>query len=538
VVAVAPRAPGDDPRTSIKRLKADMEDLGNALDAGMIESASSTLAKANADVSEIERTVNANGHVPNLTVVPTGNATPLPSAPEAEEAVLGAMLLAPAAIRVAAQEVRPEHFFSDSHKLIFESMLSLDEQGSGVDSVTVCAHMEQTGAIGSVTGVGGGPGGKKRVQEIAAVALTSANVGHYARIVRQVALERSLQIAVMNPRDTERITEAAAAITRERVVGGPRRALDGAEWLASQPAGCPAVWGTSDRVLWAEGEPLMIYGPDGVGKTSVAQQIVLALCGIRTDPLFELPIVRADRPVLYLACDRPRQARRSLFRMVPREKHHLLEGRLLVWEGPLPFSIPAQPRALLEFVQLHEAGYVVIDSLKDVAVALTDPEIALKVNQAFQWLAANMVENCVLHHPRKDPAGMPARAKTLEDVYGDRNFVAGMGSVISLYGKAGDPVVQFEHLKQPAGEVGPFKILHQHDTGTTTLYEHKTFVEILVDAHRPLRVDEVASIFYGSPDPSKSELEKARRELRKMVDRHEAQQMTETGSGAVAFTSL
>ena len=170
------RSGQDNSRTPTGRVKADIEDLGNALDAGMIDSASATLSKLSADFSEVEREQNSNGHVPNLTVVPAGDATPLPSALEAEEAMLGGMMLAPAAIRVAAQEVRPEHFFSESHKTIFESILSLDEQGSGVDTVTVCAHLEATGAIKQVSGANGGPGGKKRVHELAAGALTSAKL--------------------------------------------------------------------------------------------------------------------------------------------------------------------------------------------------------------------------------------------------------------------------------------------------------------------------------------------------------------------------
>ncbi len=527
----------NDPRTPIRRAFSDLEDLGNAFDAGLTDAVNTSISRLRADLTEADReAAKTNGHVPQLTVVGDAKTTPLPQAAEAEEAILGACMLASGAIKNASQEVRPEHFYGESHRLIFEAILALDQQGMGVDSITVCAHLDETGQLKNVAGQNGGPGGKDRVHELASAALTSANVAHYARIVRKVALERRLQIVVQNPRDTEAITEAAAALTRERVVGGPRRALDGAEWLAAQPDGCPSVWGKNDRVLWAQGEPLMIYGPDGVGKTSVAQQIVLHLCGIRNESLFDLPFVKADRPVLYLACDRPRQARRSLFRMIPREMHASLEGKLLVWEGPLPFSIPASPRALLEFVQLHEAGYVIVDSLKDVAVQLTDPETALKVNQSFQWLAANGVELLVLHHPRKDPAGMPARAKTLEDVYGDRNFVAGMGSVVSLFGKAGDPIVTLEHLKQPSGEVGPFQVLHDHTSGTTTLYEHTTLVEILLSFQGPVTVATAARALYAVAEPEKNQMMKVRRELMKMVVRNEASE-TKNADGSQAFTA-
>jgi hypothetical protein len=54
------------------------------------------------------------------------------------------------------------------------------------------------------------------------------------------------------------------------------RSRDGASFLVDLPAGVPAVWGHSDDVLWAEGEPAMLYGGSGVGKSTLAQQVALA----------------------------------------------------------------------------------------------------------------------------------------------------------------------------------------------------------------------------------------------------------------------
>jgi replicative DNA helicase len=527
----------NDQRSLLHRLREDADDVANAIDAGLADGAAAAIARIQAGLTEAERNASKNGAVP-LAVVPQPNgATPEPAqAEEAEAAVLGSCMMAAGAIKAAAREVRVEHFYSDSHRLIFEAILTLDEAGLAADAITVTAHLEERNLLKRVNGVGGGPGGKARVYELASAVPASANVAHYARIVRRVALERRLVSAVAGgAQNTEAISEAAAALTRERLVGDPRRAVDGADWLRNQPEGCPAVWGRGDQVLWAEGEPLMIYGPDGVGKTSLAQQVVLHRCGIRLEAFLNIPVARAEKPVLYLSCDRPRQARRSLYRMIPKDRHGELEGRLLVWEGPLPFSIPASTRSLLEFCLLHDAGTVVIDSLKDVAVELTNPEVALKVNQAFQWLNANGVELLILHHPRKDPAGAPQRPRSLEDVYGDRNFVAGMGSVVCLWGKGGDPIVDLTHLKQPMSEVGPFKVLHDHDRGSSGLYEFVSIAEMLGRSPRPLSVVEVASMFFGSEDPSKNEMEKVRRKLRELVGEGLAVEFKDSDTGALAF---
>jgi hypothetical protein len=45
--------------------------------------------------------------------------------------------------------------------------------------------------------------------------------------------------------------------------------------------------------------------PDGVGGTTIAQQILLARAGIKPPQLLGIPILRDDRRVLYLALDRP-----------------------------------------------------------------------------------------------------------------------------------------------------------------------------------------------------------------------------------------
>jgi hypothetical protein len=78
-----------------------------------------------------------------------------------------------------------------------------------------------------------------------------------------------------------------------------------------------ALWGSSAKVLLSDGEALTIAGPQGVGKTTVAQQLALGRMGFEEyDRLFGFPIVPGQGRVLYLAMDRPKQAARSFRRMV------------------------------------------------------------------------------------------------------------------------------------------------------------------------------------------------------------------------------
>ncbi len=132
--------------------------------------------------------------------------------------------------------------------------------------------------------------------------------------------------------------------------------VDGATFALDAPDRVEAVWGAGTTVLWPKGEPTMLYGPDGVGKTSVAQQIVKALLGIGRPHIFGQPVEQAAGKVLYLALDRPKQAARSLRRMVTEANREVLRDKLTVWQGQVPFDLVRDPGAtgtLRAGTQLH-----------------------------------------------------------------------------------------------------------------------------------------------------------------------------------------
>ena len=124
------------------------------------------------------------------------------------------------------------------------------------------------------------------------------------------------------------------------------RAKSGLVFLTAN-ADAEPLWGQGTQVLWAPGEGLMIVGPQGVGKSTVAQQLVLARMGINSPMLFDMPVVRDERPILYLAMDRPAQIRRSMLRMLDLTNEDVAAAigqRLIVWEGPLPFDAARMAR--------------------------------------------------------------------------------------------------------------------------------------------------------------------------------------------------
>jgi replicative DNA helicase len=296
------------------------------------------------------------------------------------------------------------------------------------------------------------------------------------------------------------------------------RAVDGATFILHEPDQIPANWGRSDQVLWAEGEGLLLVGPDGVGKTTIAQQLVLARIGLRDDFL-GYPVAPARSRVLYIAADRPRQAARSFARMVTPDHTDELAERLIVWPGPLPFDPLKEHGALANLAQTLEATDIFVDSLKDVALDLSTDEAGSRLNIALQECVARNLEVCAIHHQRKEGRGEGGgKPNKLADVYGSRWLTAGMGSVLCVWGDPGDAIVELLHLKQPAEDVGPLQLLHDHMKGATSQEAHTSSEAILHEfAASGLEVKKLAERLYQRPDPTRKEVERARRRLESMV---------------------
>jgi hypothetical protein len=176
--------------------------------------------------------------------------------------------------------------------------------------------------------------------------------------------------------------------------------------------------------------------------------------------------------VLYLALDRPVQIARALRRMAPPEYRDLVQARLVVWQGPLPFSVTSDPKMLAACAsEFNAGGALLIDSLKDVAGRLSDEEVGAALIGAFQSCISDGVEVAVAHHNRKANA-LNKRPKTFDDVHGTGNLTRGLGSVLCIYGAAGDVEVELTHLKPIAEPIGPFVIERDHVSGRSHILEH------------------------------------------------------------------
>src|ERR687896_1441408 len=104
---------------------------------------------------------------------------------DAEESVLGAMMLSPGAIGAVSEVLDAGDFYRESHALIYRAALALYGKGEPVDAITLVNELEQRGELEDT-------GGRTRIHELAALVPATANAAHYARIVREMATLRGL----------------------------------------------------------------------------------------------------------------------------------------------------------------------------------------------------------------------------------------------------------------------------------------------------------------------------------------------------------
>jgi hypothetical protein len=286
---------------------------------------------------------------------------------------------------------------------------------------------------------------------------------------------------------------------------------DGGSFILDTPDTVPAVWGRGADVLWAQGEGLTLVGPPGFGKTTIAGQLVRARLGL-ADELLGLPVAAGQRRVLYLAMDRPQQIARALGRLFGPEDRDVLDERLKVWTGPPPADLAQNTGVLLEMARTADADTLVVDSLKDAALGLTDDAVGAGYNRARQTAIAAGVEILELHYQVKRGANGGAPT-TLADVYGSAWITAGAGSVLLLWGAAGDPIVELRHLKQPAEEIGPWRIVHDGPTGTSKVWHGADLLALARSTPGGLTTKAAACALFSTEKPTAAEQEKARRRL-------------------------
>ena len=209
---------------------------------------------------------------------------------EAEESVLGSMMLSAEAIAAVVDIVKAEDFYRSSHQLIFEAMLSIYARGEPVDAITAVEELKRRHALDGV-------GGPLYVYNLVESVPTPASAAYYAHIVADHALLRRLIKAAADimskayavPEDPRRAADEAAALVyavsryREQdqavplgtLVDESMSALEHIQQRDSAFAGVPSGFVDLDNQLSGlqKGNLIVVAARPGVGKSSFVTNI-------------------------------------------------------------------------------------------------------------------------------------------------------------------------------------------------------------------------------------------------------------------------
>lgn len=202
---------------------------------------------------------------------------------DAEESVIGSLLLDGEAISEIAGTLKPEHFFREKNSWIYEACIALYHNWKPIDQITVAQELSRREKLETI-------GGPAYLIHVLSVVPTSLHIEHYAGIVRDMAIRRQLisvagKIAAMGYEGTEnaqaKAIDALIDLTGDqREVLSPKQWADSllSEYAARNERGNLAVsWGLKDvdRMTGGlmPGELALLGARPGMGKTSILQQV-------------------------------------------------------------------------------------------------------------------------------------------------------------------------------------------------------------------------------------------------------------------------
>lgn len=214
---------------------------------------------------------------------------PQPHSIEAEEAVLGAVLLSSKVFPTLRLEegLAAEHFYRDQHRAIFEAMCELHARGDAIDVLTVTAELERRGTLSAI-------GGKATVDSLTGGVPGLGGVRRYAKIVSEHWVKREQltstyeqQVAILNHDDDayqaalQRAHAVVASGISDGFLGPDVLADHMNEWLqAPQEEGLPlpAELSSLARMIRLRPGHLTVVGAwPSHGKTSLLSAMAAAI---------------------------------------------------------------------------------------------------------------------------------------------------------------------------------------------------------------------------------------------------------------------
>jgi replicative DNA helicase len=221
----------------------------------------------------------------------------VPYSVEAEESVLGSLLIDPEALFRVAPFLSPDDFYIRKNGWVYEAILALHERREPVDFVTLCTELEARGQLEEM-------GGVAYVTQLINTVPSSIHVEAYGRIVEQDAIRRRLigaagdiaQLAYQEAEEIgvvlDRAEQTLFSISQRRLTRdistiqeAIRRYYDRIEYLydhQGEALGVPTGFADLDRLLGGlqRSDLVIVAARPGVGKTSLAISIARHAAGM------------------------------------------------------------------------------------------------------------------------------------------------------------------------------------------------------------------------------------------------------------------
>lgn len=216
----------------------------------------------------------------------------IPANPEAEEAVLGSLLIDPDAVIKVASFLEPDDFYREKNSWIYQAILDLHERREPADFVTLVDELERRDQLQQV-------GGAAYITSLINSVPTAVHVEHYAHIVERTATLRRLiaaagQIAALAYEEAEDVDEVVdraeqlvfsvseRRIRRDltpvrQIMHGVVDRLDYLHRHKGELLGVPSGFGKLDKLLggFQKSDLIVLAARPGVGKTSLALNIAV-----------------------------------------------------------------------------------------------------------------------------------------------------------------------------------------------------------------------------------------------------------------------
>ena len=116
------------------------------------------------------------------------SSKPLPQNIEAEQAVLGGVLIEGGTINQVLEILISEDFYRESHRKIFEAMIELDKNSRPIDILTLFDYLKSQGQLLEEVG------GSSYLTYLTEIVPSVANIGYYAKLVKEKSILRKLVI--------------------------------------------------------------------------------------------------------------------------------------------------------------------------------------------------------------------------------------------------------------------------------------------------------------------------------------------------------